>query len=494
MEGYNYSAAEFAAWQQLQKKFSPDKNGFGEHEQLESSIDQIAGKIKYTPVMQRVQHLRDNWQQQGLPADWMEMHGTGFWMKPAMDSLPQNFTLANAKNWAEIQQGDVQGYTLEYIAKKGVFPILYTLNKEGTDSVLRAPMYDNKKLLDVIDPRERDGALVEALKKMQDFFTNTKTPDNSLVIITSPMGPSGLPDPKTGKEIKFPDCQTYCLQKKGNQIVGMTLRLSSSHKEDREFIQQVSGVVIPENAPLSDYVRTVACLYPSESSVQDFYDIVALRKEINGTNNAFIDEKNDIVVSWEEVTKDVKKVYENQLWDFPGKTEKYFQDYKDFVSLLAREGEKYPFASTERWFIRKLLQEGLAATFYEIAQYLQTEKKKEQLRRSGDITALSHIADRVTLGSTFKAMLAAGGCSSSGDGNSLTELLTNKSGFVQSERSQLVTSAAPRFGTVSWNALGPDGKGPIKFNCDSCGKEHTRPLGGYVKKCKGGCEKEFEPC
>jgi hypothetical protein len=314
------------------------------------------------PLSGHIEHLRNNWRQEGLPANWSDLPGTGFMINKQMDLMSSEFEendsiiLRKEKKAKALDQTDrdIKGFILEYLAEGLVFPINYSIDPDGH---LVDKNYGNKKVIDIVSSEERNGSVRRSIgEKIEPFLA--KSLDGSIVVMDSPSGWSGLYQ-EDGKTITYPDSQTYIFQKKGSEVVGFTIRTDFTNREHRELIRSLTGENLSENASPVDYVMRPALIDSNNNRFGEIKDVVRTmqdtRREIS--SESVLAYKNR---AWNEVYRDIERG--DELWHYDEVTKKMVQDFKDYA--LTHE------------FSRTDAKEALAATILRIAKFLRHDRKE----------------------------------------------------------------------------------------------------------------------
>lgn len=146
---------------------------------------------------------------------WREWDKTGFKLRQQLQKLAIDYQtkLSEGKSpqsaiseWTQETSEDVEGFWFEYLCQHLVLPI--KIEKKFIDGKweIVCPRYSNKPLTETVLPEERNGAAKEGISKLTEFLTSA--PENSMAILISPSGWSGL---KTddGERITYTETQIY---------------------------------------------------------------------------------------------------------------------------------------------------------------------------------------------------------------------------------------------------------------------------------------------
>lgn len=363
---------------------------------------------------EEISHFRRNWKNEDLPYNWYEMPGTGFQVKNQMGFLTSELSQTDkwqdrnskVKHWLEETTADIRGFTIEYLAEKLVFPIYYKLeDRDGKSRMVNTLHGGGKLLVDTISAKERHGVVKETIaEKIEPFLTQAA--DGSVAVMVSPAGWSGFIDESSGEPIVYPDSQTYIWQKRGNDIVGFTVRTDFTPSEHRRFVQKISGVELSENSPIEHYISNVG-LFPSSSHVE-IESVVGMMEEVRVANTPYKERL------WDEVYSDIRKG--DQLWHYSERSEDLIAEFRNY----ALEGE----------LTVDQLQEALAATLLRISKLVITDSETQLITVSEsnlrvypeeffdgnyqDYVIRSAIKAEMSYGNILKAVQEIPGCAGGG--------------------------------------------------------------------------------
>lgn len=382
-------------------------------------------------LLAEINYFRRNFRRDGLPYNWLDLPGTGFMINKQVDLI-----LKEKIDTGLLQtEQDIKGFILEYLAEGLVFPVHYKINSK--EELIDAN-YGNKRVIDIVSSEERNGAVKETIsKKIEPFLVNS--PDGSIAVMASPAGWSGL-RAENGQRITFMDSQTYIWQKKGNEILGFTIRTDFTNGEHKEMLRRL-GIDLRVNASLIDYVLSPALIQGED--IRSIVDIVRdVRRDASGSNFAY---KNRL---WAEVYRDLER--RDELWRFDEITQKMIMEFKDYV--LAHKLSK------------DVIKEALAVTILRIAKFL---------RKSPNFTS-----EEIHPPSRYPYRHMEGVYMGYGYGAVLTEVqkLPGCAGGGNSGKT-LVSSITPRFGDTS--LLSED----EWFTCPKCGYKADSSVGDQCPSC-----------
>ncbi len=362
-----------------------------------------------------IDYLRANWKQEGLPFDWASLPDTGFQMhrQTALlrEELTESFDLREGLDrWLDKTREDVKGFVLEYLNQGLVFPIF--LRKRIVDGQERivAPLYGDKLLVDTVLEEERGGVVKKTLEETTEpLLLNAR--DGDIVAQTSPDGFSGLKDAK-GREIVYPDSQTYIFQVRGDDIVGFTIRTDFKIEEHREMLRRLTGKMIDPNTSAYDLLKEVVHIDRDNSNIGTIENVIGVMRDVRfdhsgGSLNAF---KNRM---WNEAYRDIKR--RDELWRFTETTKKIFDEFRDLV--LTENLTEYQ------------IKEALAVTILRMAKFIRGERGPfMQIRENTQRSVLKE--EPVFHGALLKEIQEIPGCAGGGGASSISSITPRSSEIV----------------------------------------------------------------
>lgn len=408
------------------------------------------GLVLRGSLAKEIGYFCQNWQTEGLPWDWADLPGTGFQIQTQLNLLFPELRNINSEEkkrekinqWLSQTSEDIKGFALEYLALGLVFPIFYKIDWVDGEKRIVAPLYGNKKMADTVSWDERNGMVKKTLlEKIEPFLLNA--PNESIAVMTSPSGWSGLKDGK-GKEIVYPDSQTYIFQKKDEEIVGFTIRTDFSYGEHREFLKRADNKELTLNSSVSDYVSSVVLKERNSelNNLQNIEDVVDLMRDVRfdlSGGSLFTYKKR----FWAEVYSNLER--RDELWKFDEHTQKIVTEFKEFIMSSELSMEQ--------------IKEALAVTILRVAKFLRGEKKQRRPIESSFIP----VSLDISYGKILSEVQEIPGCA--GGGNT-----------------GLVNSLTPRLGeTIFGEDFGYefDQDGP----CKTCGADVKCGPCGICRSC-----------
>ena len=383
-----------------------------------ANID-LTDTIRIPNLASEIAYYRENWDREGLPQNWADLPNIGFMIEPQMalyDKMP-------AQDWVAVTEEDVKGYKLEYPEQGLTFPIYNRIQKvDGKDRIVSHKY--GKLWVDTVSEEEREGSVKRAIEKAEGFLLGG---DGRIAVISSPAGWSGMR--YKGKEITYPDSQTYIIQRQGNEIVGFTVKTDFGYEEHRNFIQATSGRELSGEAGVMEYVDPPIFLEAGNGiSIENVVAQMAVsRKLLNKSNFAFENR------GWNEIYRDI--LQRENLWQFDPQGRQLYKDLSDFVL----HGNS----------TRIQVQEALALTILKLDRHTTEKKRKE--KHGGIIDFYPDLAFAPNnMKSTFETAQSRGGCAGGGNKNKLT-----------------IGSITPRTGITLESLNGEDEESKL---CSKCGQ------------------------
>jgi len=402
-------------------------------------------------TMAWIQYFDNNWQKEGLPFDWYTLknkqHKVGFSMKGQLRTLMNLDDAEQVAQFRKRTKQDLLGFKLEYLSDHLIYPRKYTLKPEAgrMEDRLYGTVNGNPDSspdsVEVVSEAERNGTVKASLKKMKEFFLSSDTPVGATAVMFSPKGDTGL---KTddGSSITYPDSYFFIMQKESdNTVMNYTLKTNFSLEECRKAVFALTGKVLPENAQVEDFVKTIATIRPGEHpQIQDAQDVVKLLQLIH-PQNPWQDK------GWDSVYQDIAD--KEKLYDFDTKTHDIIDDFEEFCV------PGYP--------TKIMYQKGIAAALLCMSDAYYREEDK----RKGHGTLSRNIWQYINFPQSFGAVMAAvaekPGCAGGGS----------------KKTTAVITAGGERLGVV-----GEDKYGSLRFNCPDCGGENIRDKGELLDQCK----------
>ncbi len=402
-----------------------------------------------------IDYFDHEWFASGLPRDWFLLkRKVGFSMNSQMGLL-ENTEHESVEKWVTQTEKDIRGFALEYLSTHLVYPCKYVKDSDDPTRLID-PKYGGKDMLDMVSDEERNGSVKESLGKIKTFHLSDNTPDNSIAVMTSPMGASGLTT-DDGNEINYPDSYFFIMQKNGDTVTNFTVKTDFNLRECREALFRLTGSMLPVSATIEDYVRAVATFKPGEESrVQSVSDVVRVLEDIRSKGGSAYAFQN---VRWQNVYEDIKQ--EDNLYKFNEKTNQMLEDFKEYCMIGNRTDWE--------------LQKALAATILRISKLLLSEDM--MAKHEGNITDMEP-------GKIYRALplnpLSFG---------MILDELASRPGCAGGGMPMMVNSISPRLGIVGFENANSKCKECERSASDN---HYHCPINLRDVEGKKGCGKFYE--
>ncbi len=392
-----------------------------------------------------IDHFDTNWREESLPKDWYNLKKkVGFSMDTQMNLL-KGTDSASISLWAEQTRRDALGFCLEYLSGKLVYPFLYEQDLISMEYV--DPRY-KKSLLAGVSEKERHGQVKRSLAQIQAFFLDPTTPDGSIAVMASPKGETGLTT-DDGRRIVYPDSHFFLFVKDGMQIKGVTIKTDFTLAECRDVIKKLTGVTLPEDASVEEYVAAVTYLKPwdnpwEKEQISIFEDILPVLQNARSESNKEFAFENK---TWDEVEKDIRRG--EQLYNFNQATQDILDEFTRYVTTSSR-------LSVLDY------RKATAATMLRLSKLFLTEDSSLSV---GNRYALRASSDQntekkyVTFGAILNKVATIPGCAGGGNNDGKTSWMN---------------SLAPRKGTLEET---------LCCTCPYCGKQVEAIIAGGTITC-----------
>lgn len=219
------------------------------------------------------------------------MEGTGFNVAGNIAQYIYANKTGDLEYYLDQTHKDLEGYVKEFLLRLGALP--YKLSCDEIEGKLKMCVYDEENrrkipLTSILDPRERDGAVLRRTQLLETLIPNAEP--YSMFVITSPDGWHGLNEEYYLYGSGYLESQTGIITVGENKVLNaVTIRTSMSLSENERLLQRLShGQYIPktesERERIVDVVDTV--VQTSLSSPEDITRVIA---SIMGTDTAWID-------------------------------------------------------------------------------------------------------------------------------------------------------------------------------------------------------------
>jgi len=386
----------------------------------QSQVQRISMVEVYRPksaLEEQIDYFNQNYKKEGLPRNWWNINNVGFSMKAQMRLLTEVGDRTTGANQVE---RDLRGFCLEYLKQGTVFPFEY--------EIVNGELVDRKygrKMLATVDPKERGGAVFESLSLIQNYLLEGG--DGATAVMVSPPGDTGLLM-DNGRRIVYEDTMTFHFQKKGNKVIGTTLRTDFDLIKAKELVEQLTGRKLPQGASTIDCVRAIA-FRDGENTSSD----ITTQNLINTLETIQKSRFSHKEKTWSQMRRDVER--RQELYDFDEKTGEIINEFKEY--MLSGEHAELE------------IQKALAATFLRLSMYFLVDKKMHYEEVDTAIHQLGNIATRhaMTYGQVVEKVQKLPGCAGGSSATATTSI---------TERS-----------ATAWDGKTYDEPGP----CRLCGKD-----------------------
>lgn len=280
------SAAETLRSPFLQEySFQPHKNiGLTEHRQPRNAL--------VHEVLTNREPLRAG------EVPWYYLSGTGFFVKNQTDSFisglkqrvrtGERFDTALDSELVKVKV-DIEAFEDEYL--KQLAGLKWNIGWKEVDGRKRivAKAYNNTLLENVTSKSEREGAVHELWVNVEKWLQTA--PENSLAVIVSPDGWSGLSTPD-GKPIRYIETQVYAVKtKKNGELEAYTFR-NDANIFQNEQLQRKFGLVVPnatsQKEQIKQTLKNVAFFRGDNpnNKIKNMEDVVDAMEEVKGNSIA----------------------------------------------------------------------------------------------------------------------------------------------------------------------------------------------------------------
>jgi hypothetical protein len=226
---------------------------------------------------------------------------------------------------------DLLGFYLEYLAREPVLPIEVDIVESDRKRNVVSTKYGGRPLSEVISDREREGAIKSAIEKLSSLLLNA--PANSIYVITSPSGWSGLID-ENGQELKFPESQTYLYRVDENgELEAITVRTNMSLEEHERFITRLSENIhqTPDGLSTKERIKKVTSTVSFLPNSQ-FSDVLKVMQEVKQSNTAWVDKSTGKRITFDDIRDAIKN--KDQLLDLDKRIQLIIDNFCRFTENL----------------------------------------------------------------------------------------------------------------------------------------------------------------
>lgn len=427
---------------------------YGELPQWEGALEKRPQKE--AGLQSYINYFDTNYAREGLPKDWynlrtIEQKHVGFVIKNQMDLLQSIIDKKALADWAVKTERDLQGFKLEFLSEHNVYTRRYDINYQK--GRIEDPMYGKAKdgvgsvdIVDTISAEERNGSVKESLGEIKEFLLDA--PDGSIGFMNSPLGKTGFKSPD-GRGIDYIDSYVFLLQKQGDKVMNYTIKTDFKLPQCREAIERLTGKKLPENAPLEEYVRSIALIKPGKQGINNLFDVVNVLEAIQ-PSHAFKDEESGQNRSWRHVYEDI--LQGEELYSFDAQTSAVIKEF----GAYANEGEHS----------KEDLQKAIAVTVLRMSELFFQSQNTTGGDMQPNVWISPNGAPPKTFGDVLKQAAARRGCSGGGQKFNFTNALGTRQGVAAPGEKQDEWFNCPK---CSYKANGPVGN-----SCPGCGLTKTQ--------------------
>jgi hypothetical protein len=397
----------------------------------------------------QIDYFDQNYREEDLPRQWWNINDVGFSMKAQMRLLAE---VGDRKTWVNQVERDLRGFCLEYLKQGTVFPFEY--------EIVNGELVDRKygrKMLATVDPKERGGAVFESLSLIQNYLIEGE--DGATAVMINPPGDTGLLM-DNGRRIVYEDTMTFHFQKKGNKVIGTTLRTDFDLIKAKELVEQLTGRKLPQWASAIDCVRAIAFRDgENNSSNITLQSLIDTLEAIQKSRFSYKEK------TWSDMRRDIEDERRKELYKFDEKTGEIINEFKEY--MLSGEHTELE--------IRK----ALAVPFLMLSKYFLVDKKVHYEETCMETYNPRHItrSRAITYGQIIEQVQQLPGCAGNGNKSSVTSItdrVVSLFGNETSLSSDTLCCTCP-FCNKEVEAVISEGK----ISCPNCKKSATwsKPTG-----------------
>ncbi len=333
------------------------------------------------------------------PLSTVDIPIVGFNVKKEINSLSDQINVVGQNRSIAGHKENIESWIKEYVLCEAVIPIHYSINEQGwiVDK-------SGRRVLEQIDPDEREGAVSQVWEKNENFFANAQV--GSVSMLWSPEGCSNLKDDR-GDEIEFPDSYFYFFSKEVDGLKGFALRTNLSVLECQKLFCKLRDKYKPfEPIPFlgTDKKTVTNSLVKNSldlSSQKDrFYSINELVDEIVALKSSPFEGENSSVEQVYAALNQEQEIEQNLLLD---------QYINDLSSFLGRFPDAIQTIFGQKWVERQMSET--------LVKILLDSKGESFGSENGQLTWEDHKK-------AVKYMQHFRGCFGTGKGNGIASVMT----------------------------------------------------------------------
>lgn len=360
-------------------------------------------------LVETILHLRDHWEEEGLPKDYINLPGIGFMISTQMGFLNSgrlvNLDFQQRRElFTRLSDYSLRSWVGEYLAQRATLPGLLTISNEEDGIKLRDTLHGaGMELEDTLSKKERNQVPYDVyINTVKPFLINAVS--GSMAVINSPSGPSGMSD-ETGKMIDYPTSRLSILVKDGKNVFIYTVSNDFSNEEHRELISRLRRYAgmepsnLTEDSPVEDYIKNVA-LFDYKTMPLSPKDIINIMGQVRPSPYIYQNRTFDTVRGEVEDWK--------SLWHYDSFTDRFINEFTHFVRH-------------QKWD-SKTLKEAMAVTILRLSRHvLEKEKNVSRLPGLEDTVDIYDYDDPADLyrfgnfGDVYKKVKTIPGCAGGGE-------------------------------------------------------------------------------
>lgn len=286
---------------------------------------------------------------------WYKLPSTGFniegeincLLRMYQDGIQGGKTSAGSLKIALSEtRGNIIGYKFEYIMQRLLLPNPVTLHRVNNRLRLTNSL-SFQPLEDITTEQERFGSVKRAVQQVEDHMSKEDGKEK-IAIIQSPNGWSGFKSPD-GKDVVYPDSQTYIFRKDANGKLGaFTVVTGMGFEENRHFLAKLGkdkdrvGIGSDQKEQIADVVENVILLSGKEAEI-GFAGVVdkirETRNELMGTGVARTIKHADGRVEHKDFSEIYQDLKNDRLIDSDKFADAAIAEFENYItSSLASQG------------------------------------------------------------------------------------------------------------------------------------------------------------
>ncbi len=218
---------------------------------------------------------------------------------------------------------NLRGFYWEFLVREPLLPNILELTSAG----IVASKYGNRRLVDVVNSKEREGAYKRAVEQLDDKLGFAQ--EGTIFLYTSPAGWTGITDER-GNELTLPESQTYLFQIKGNQIYSVTMRTSMTLLHHLALLEQLGEKIAEEDETvlIKRICSTVVNITDRKQSTE-LSDVLSLINKVMNSENIWYDQYGKKIWRLEEINAKFRSL--DHFRNADSRTEQRISDLQNFL-------------------------------------------------------------------------------------------------------------------------------------------------------------------